>query len=58
MIWLLIRGWEAVQQDMLLFSLGRHFAGFDVVEEYVAQANIRLLSISPGGVDNGEGQET
>lgn len=38
-------------------SLRRRFAGFDVVEEYVKQANIRLLSIS-GGLDNGEGQET
>ena len=38
-------------------SLGRHFAGFDVVEEYVIQANNRLLSIS-GGLDNGEGSKT
>ena len=38
-------------------SLGRYFAGFDVVEEYVAQANIRLLSIA-GGVGNDEGHKT
>ena len=38
-------------------SLGRRFAGFDVVEEYVAQANSRLRSIA-GGNDNGKGQET
>jgi DNA modification methylase len=33
-------------------SLGRNFIGFDVVEEYVTQANMRLLSIVKG-VDNG-----
>ena len=38
-------------------SLGRRFAGFDVVEEYVAQANSRLRSIA-GGNDDGKGQET
>jgi DNA modification methylase len=38
-------------------SLGRHFAGFDVVEEYVAQANSRLHAIA-GGKDYGKGQET
>jgi len=38
-------------------SLGRRFAGFDVVEEYVAQANSRFRSIA-GGNDDGKGQET
>ena len=38
-------------------SLGRRFAGFDVVEEYVAQASSRLRSIA-GGNDDGKGQET
>lgn len=37
-------------------SLGRVFAGFDIVEEYVAQANKRLSTVA-GGTDNVKGQE-
>ena len=38
-------------------SLGRRFVGFDVVEEYVIQANARLSSIA-GGPKNGKEHET
>ena len=38
-------------------SLGRHFAGFDIVEKYVTQANNRLRSIA-GGNEYGKGQKT
>ena len=38
-------------------SLGRQFAGFDVMKEYVTQADIRLRSIA-GGMNDGERQKT
>jgi len=38
-------------------SLGRRFAGFDVVEEYVEHAASLLRSIA-GGHDNGKEKET
>lgn len=38
-------------------SLGRHFVGFDIVPEYVTQAELRLRSIVGGKGDDG-GQKT